>query len=214
MSKLYPIQMEVAADFAMFAAIADSGSEQSTSLVPSGSAIKGMIENVLFIRHAEIIPAKIHICRPIQLIYTGFNYDGPLRKDNGTIQYRVSMLSDVVYQIFAYVRNAKEETAKYATVGSQPYLHKINHAHSYQEQFIRHVRQGRTRRPVVLGRSTCLATYVGPFREGTVPCESVNMEIPLLLKSPFTKPMFGQVDFTKISVYRNLVVKNGVMQYA
>ena len=212
--KDYPFSFEVEGPMAMFASHPDSGSERSTSLVPTPTAIKGMAESILFLRHAEVIPVKAHICAPIRTYEAGYNYRyGPLVKSyKNAVQERMTVLGRVVYQLFCVARDAKERTGKHRTTKSEPYFDKVNSGHSYQEQFERRLKSGNFYRDVCLGRKTCHTTYVGPLRESTK-TEDINMTIPFLLKNFFTEPTFGVPNFKNTTVYRNIEIKNGVIVY-
>jgi CRISPR-associated protein Cas5d len=221
--KLYPIAMEVSGHTAMFAT-PQSGSEQSTYPAPTPTAIKGMFESILFLRHAEVVPVMVHICNPIRYAEDGFNYHaGPDRKrdliNKGcSLRYQVSFLSDVRYQLFAVVRDATLETASHVSQSSSPYYGKVNHAHSYQEQFNRKLKRGQCRYIPCLGKSMCMVSSFEPLTD-TQPCKSINLNVGTMLKRIFPRPFSappmqdGEIDFAACEKLFNLKIENGVLVF-
>ena len=206
--------MEVEGDFALFAS-PDSGSESCSYPAPPYSAVKGMFESVLFLRHAEVVPTKLHICRPVCYCDGGINYtSGPLRKhsqivEKQALQRRRQLLCNICYQLFADIRNLPVD-ADTVSESSKAWLH-VNHAHSYMDQFNRRLKSGKYWNNVHLGHTEFMVKHVGPLRPTTQPCKDVNLTIHGMLHHPFSANQFGDVAprFTK-----QATIKSGVLTYA
>lgn len=201
MDKDYSVSVEVEAPFAMFAD-RTSGSESVSYPAPPFSAAKGILESILFLKNAVVIPTKVHICRPTRFVNVGYNSTSThARKDNlikggFALQMRELALFRPVFQIFARVESATTP---------------INHAHSYQEQFDRRLERGQSWRRPCLGRSDFPCTYVGPLRTEMVPCPEVNHFLPTFLHHPFDKNQNGQLSERSV---QNVVIQDGVLIYA
>ena len=213
--KEYEIGMEVAGKFAIFAQ-PDSGSEQMTYMCPPWSAAKGMFEEMFFLRHAIVWPKRVHICEPIRYVSIGFNYHaGVLRKPDqikggSALQRRMCVLMNVRYQLFADVKNlGSSDSQRVANEASKKFI-TLNHAHSYKEQFNRHLRRGCRR--IHFGHSEFMATYVGPILPTTRVCTELSTVLPSMLVSPFPKAQFS--DKVDPIFAQNVKIVNGVLDYA
>lgn len=220
-TKTYEIEMEIEGDMACFLS-PEEGSEGGSYPIPPYSAVKGIFESILFLRHAEVIPYKIHVCRPIQYTDASFNnHVGHLRKrklikEGNTQRIGRFVLFNVVYQFFATVRNHDNNYSK------ESKRHKyINHAHSYQDQFNRRIKIGASGRNVHLGTSEYLPLYAGPIRKDengnpiNNPLKEVSLYIPNILHHPFDKNMFAnQYDVKPRFTYNGIRIDKGVALYA
>lgn len=215
MEKSYPIAVEVAADFAMFANPATGGDALSYPAIPY-STVKGILESIAFMPTAQIIPLRLHVCRPIQ--YAKFDYNcvhSHLRKPDlitkeAALQRREIMLVDVVYQIFAEIVEVNcpvisERAAKYKD---------RNQAHALQCIFMRRVHDGTPYRNIYLGRTEYVPTYLGPCRKSSKPDPSVNLVIPQFLWHPFSEDQSGISSVWKPRFKQNVAIASGVLLYA
>lgn len=207
-NKCYPIRMEIAGEFAMFSR-PDTGSEKTSYASPTFSAVKGIIESILYLPDTvNIIPIKVEICKPIQYQKWSFNYNGILRKSDlinneNSCQIRFLILRDVCYKIYATVVNSGKEPL------NEKYKN-INHAHSFQEQFNRRIKNCRSYRTPCLGMSEFLPSYVGEFREDSKPCEDINFKIPSMLFSCFDQFCHGEYNPT---FAQNVNIEKGILNY-
>lgn len=205
----YPISFEVAGDFAAWSR-QDTGSEKGTYPAPPFSQIKGAFESILYLRNASVIPTAVQICSPIRYQNYPFNYRGELRKsksikDGLTAQIRTTVLYKPCYRIHGLVVNNKK-----AFSDSSSRFMRINHAHSYQEQFNRRLTKGRNYRTPCLGLSEFLASYVGEFRPETKVQTDINAKIYSMLFYCFNSLSEGKWD----PIYlQNVEIKNGTISF-
>lgn len=204
--KNYPIELEIAGDFAMFAR-PDSGSEKTSEIAPPFSAAKGIIESIFYLPTVHIIPTRVEICKPIEYQRWTFNYRGTLRKHDliskdNACQIRFLVLRNVCYKIYAsVVNNHNAPNGKHSHV---------NNAHHFQERFNRRLRRKQSFRKPVLGISEFHSSYFGPLRAETSPCSDINQSIKSMLFMNFDQlnngkfqPLFRQ----------NVQICNGVLNY-
>jgi CRISPR-associated protein Cas5d len=163
-----------------------------------------MFESIARLKTAYIRPTHVEICRPIRFHRYTNNYNGPLRKSNqirGGDPYQLPavVLADVCYRLYGVVQEME------ARPGA------TNHLHALQEIFLRRIEKGQSFRPVCLGWSEFLASYVGPFREQTRVDESVDLLLPSMLHAVFDRPIAGKVSPT---FNQNVAIKRGVLRYA
>ncbi len=220
MARTYSIKVEIESDFAMFAN-PQTGGDATSYPAPPYSTTKGMLEAVVFMPTAQIIPKKIHICRPVR--YTKFGYNCQfshgkkqnLLKSGGILQRRELILVSVVYQIFAEIKNVGD----HALPENAQHLKGINHAHALKEIFNRKVKAGTPQSIVCLGRSECMSTYLGPLRPENGPDPSINMTLPQFLWHPFPADQTPPGETSSpggmnARFKQNVIIKEGVLTYA
>lgn len=202
-TKNYVAAIEIEGPTAMWTR-PDSGSAIVSYPAPTYSAAKGIFESIARLKSAYIRPTKVEICRPIQFHRYATNYNGPLRKstqirDGNPFQLPAVVLANVCYRLYGVTEEAMAAPGQ------------TNHLHALQEMFQRRLEKGQSFRPVCLGWSEFLATYVGPFREGTTIEKSVNLTIPSMLHTVFDRVIGGHVN---PSFRQNVQIVNGVLEYA
>lgn len=149
--KSYPISLEVESIFGMFADPA-SGSDGRSYPLPPPSACKGIIDSILFDTLTKVDIVGIGTCSfPVHVPYA-YNSCATIRKDNLVVkgnacQIRESVLYHPVFQIIAIVSNLTNDG---------------NHAHSFQEQFMRRVIRGQSFFPPSMGRKEFLLDFYRP----------------------------------------------------
>jgi CRISPR-associated protein Cas5d len=195
--------MEIAGPAAMWAR-PDTGSAVVSEKAPSWSASKGIFESIARLKSAYIHPTRVEICRPIQIHRYATNYNGPLRKSSqirggDPFQLPAVVLVDVCYRFYGDVREAS------------PAPGSTNHLHALQEMFQRRLQKGQCFRPVCLGWSEFIASYCGPFREETQVESSINLTVPSMLHSVFSRPVAGSVAPVFV---RDIKIRSGVLEYA
>jgi CRISPR-associated protein Cas5d len=199
----YLIRLEIAGPAAMWTR-PDTGSAAVSYPAPPCSSAKGICESIARLKSAYIRPTRVEICKPIQVHRYTTSYNGPLRKTNqirGGDPYQLPaiVLADVCYRLYGVV-----EEASAAPGGT-------NHLHALQEMFQRRVEKGQSFRPVCLGWSEFLASYVGPFRAETQVERNINLVLPSMLHMVFDRPIAGKV----APVFRqNVEIREGVLEYA
>ncbi len=204
----YSISMEISGPFAMFAR-PDTGSEKTSYPFPTFSAAKGIFESILYMPNAIVVPVKVQICNPIRYQSYAFNYRGELRKSelikkNNTCQIKSTILVNPCYRLFAKVIKADE-------IVSTPKRYKgINHAHAYQAQFNRRLKNSRNYRTPCLGLSEFLASYVGIFREDTKVQEHINFIIASMTLCCFDSLNRGEYNPSSV---QNVKIENGELCY-
>jgi CRISPR-associated protein Cas5d len=182
----------------------DAGSAAVSYPAPTCSSAKGMCESIARLKSAYIRPLRVEICKPIRFHKYCTNYNGPLRKSNqvrGGDPYQLPaiVLADVCYRLYGVV-----EEASAAPGGS-------NHLHALQEMFQRRVEKGQSFRPVCLGWSEFLPSYVGPFRPETQVEKNINLVVPSMLHMVFDRPVGGKV----APIFRqNVEIREGALDYA
>jgi CRISPR-associated protein Cas5d len=196
----YPVELEIAGPFAMFSR-PDSGGTPSSYPIPTQSAAKGLFESIARLNSGDawFEPLKVEICKPagteggeIRFQRYATNYGGPLRKtnqltSNSSYQVFATVLVDVCYRIHARIQSGEREWKP----GQNP-------RHYLKDLFERRLKQGRCHRTPCLGWSEFTASYWGSFRDGqegrplvTEVDQSIEIEIPSLLKSVFDRPTNG-----------------------
>lgn len=215
-TKTYQGSFEIHGNTAMFAR-PDSDADSISYPCPTFSAAKGIVEHICgYSAGARIVPLEIAICNPIQ--YQPFMYNsrfsanikrGNIESGNAS-QRRETILVDVVYKIkfeIVYIGDQylKGNARKYAG---------INHAHYLIDMFYRRLNSGQPLRPVSLGRSDHVPTYLGRVLTETKPDTSINLEIGSMLRHPFSQ----NENFDKNSKYaprfdHNVRIQNGVLAF-
>jgi CRISPR-associated protein Cas5d len=214
MNKQYPISMEISGRTAMWTR-PDTGDTPVSYPAPTYAAVKGIFECVLLSDWAEVVPTKVEICKPI--VYHSYvtNYGGPLRKSKvmkigASYQLMASVLINVCYRLYATSRSEPKGYSKHGRPGMQ-LVGTTNGAHAYAEIFTRRLKRGQFFSMPCLGWKEFTPEYIGPFRADTEVCQSINIEIPSMLRtcSPFGKSSAWQPEFD-----RNVRIEGGVLLYA
>lgn len=216
----YPVQLEIAAPFAMFAR-PDSGGTPSSYPIPTYSAAKGMLESLARLASGDawFEPLSVQICKRIDVAGGAINfqryatnYGGPLRKgnqlsSNSSYQVFATVLSDVCYRINARIVS-----------GDRPWKHGENPRHHLKDLFERRLKRGQCHRTPCMGWSEFTANYWGAFRDGTdgnPPVtevdQNINLEIPSLLHKVFDCPTAGSFNPTFV---QNARIEKGEFHYA
>jgi len=195
--------MEIAGPTAMWTR-PDTGSAIVSSPAPSFSAAKGIFESVARLKSAYIKPTRVEICRPIRFHRYSTNCNGPLRKatqirGGDPFQLPAVVLADVCYRLFGVVEEMTQAPGP------------TNHLHALQEMFQRRLERGQSFRPVCLGWSEFIATYVGLFRNETSVDTSINLTIPTMLHMVFDRAIGGKVS---PSFRQNVAITDGALEYA
>lgn len=205
----YVLNLEVEGRLGMFAD-PSTGTNRESYPCPTYSATKGIFESVFFMPTVEVVPLWVEICSPtIWMPYFYKSNSSPLRKNNQIKSnnaqiIRESVLCDPCFKLCAVaVDNPDVEP-------SEEYA-EINQAHSYQEQFLRHLRHGWRRRHPALGRSEFLCSYWGPLRPETRPVREENHEIPSMLWSIHSEPVRGEEVRPKFAL--DVEIREGVLDY-
>jgi len=239
MQSMYKVVIEVSGKLAMFTR-PDTGGTPTSYPVPTWSASKGIFESIAFLESGDawVMPTKVEICRFVDdatssMSYQQYttNYGGPLRKKalmiNGVtsggsgMQFFATILSNVCYRIHGIV------------VGP-PSNGRANARHYLQDLFNRRLKQGRCFRTPCLGWSEFTCSYWGPFRcreiggmsnrawqlhcdkfgllfaDVTEVDESIDLEIPSMLKSMWTAPTSGGYEPEFV---QGVKVDRGVMSF-
>lgn len=160
MNEAYPIGLEVSGTFGMFADPA-SGSEAISYPLPPPSACIGMIESICWVKGGEVTPIAVATCaKPRWVPYNYNSYSDQrkqaLLKSNNALQLHNSALYQPCFQILAILTNNRHHAPEK--------FRAFNNAHSFQDQFFRRLRRGRSYHPVSLGHKQFIAEYVGPMR--------------------------------------------------
>lgn len=182
--KTYECSFEIAGPTAMFTR-PDTGAAPVSYPAPTFSAVKGMFESILRLKHAEIRPARVEICEP--LVYHAYttNYGGPLRKsaqisEGNSYQLIATVLINVCYKLHAVALSLLDAPSG------------INHGHAYQEIFQRRLEREQCHYIPCLGWKEFVPSYIGPLRPETRSRDDVNVVIPSMLRSVWDKPSKGK----------------------
>lgn len=215
MSKPYEISLEISGPTAMWTR-PDTGDCPVSYPAPTYSAVKGIIESILWGPAIQIIPTKIEICAPLQYHNYQTNYGGPLRKSGvvssgGGFQLLATVLIDVRYRFYAEVLPIARELK-----GSIPAAAKVwddkttSPGHAYQDIFNRRLKRGQCFAIPCLGWKEFGSSYFGPFRDDTFIESNINTIIPSMLREIFPKGYSSDVVFT---FDKNVHIKNGVLSF-
>ncbi len=214
MSK-YEVCLEISGASAMWTR-PDSGDCPVSYPAPTYSAVKGIIEAILFNQAVEVVPRKVEICAPIVYHTYNTNYGGPLRKsgqfnEGSSYQLLASVLVNPCYRLHAIVRHnaitnggTSEKTRAWLKRTTSP-------SHAYQEIFNRRLRRGQSHYVPCLGWKEFTPDYVGAFRPDTCVCVDVNMTLPSMLRQVFPNGLNSEVQF----VYdQEVKITDGVLEYS
>lgn len=212
--KTYRVKLEIAGPTAMWTR-PDTGDAPVSYPAPTFSAVKGIFESILLSDWAEVVPSKVEICQPIIFHTYSTNYGGPLRKSKNmksgaSYQMFATVLVNVCYRLYAELLPIQGNYSKHGRSGLQK-EGTTNGPHAYQDRFERRIKSGKTFSVPCLGWKEFTPDYVGTFRENTRILEEINLAIPSMLRSCFSKgpnspfePVFDQ----------NVKIERGVLLYA
>jgi CRISPR-associated protein Cas5d len=210
----YEIQMEIAGDTAMWTR-PDTGDCPVSYPAPTYSAVKAILEAILWGPAISITPLKVEICKPIQYHSYHTNYGGPLRKpelvkNKSSHQVFATVLVDVCYRLYAKVRPSREKD-RLPESALEWDKKTTSPGHAYQDIFFRRLRRGQCHSIPVLGWKEFTPSYFGDFRDATqVLVDLPQIEIPSMLRQLFS----GEYNSTVSFVYdTGLVIRNGVLEY-
>lgn len=197
--KTYPISFEIEGPAAMFAR-PDTGSSPVSYPAPTRSALKSIVECVVFSKEAYFEPKKVEICSPIVFAKYTTNYGGPLRK-SGTPNFQLfaTILENVCYKVYGLV------------MSYSPPSNSKNSQHQFQEIFQRRLAMGQFYSTPFLGWKEFVPSYFGPIRDTTTVDKSINLVIPSMLSTMYTRPTDGTV---YPQFVQNVKITEGVMFYA
>ncbi|MCW5941066.1 MAG: hypothetical protein KIS66_02470 [Fimbriimonadaceae bacterium] len=173
---------EIAGPMAMFMR-PDTGSCPVSYPLPTGSAIKALVESVARVEGAVFVPRLVHVCRPIRYVPYVCNYGGPLRKTDqmkqgSNLQHVARVLADVCYQILG-------ECVPYGRCDvPNPHV-------KLTSMLERRLGLGQSRYPPCLGWKEFAPSYFGFLRPETKPSEAASESVPGYLVSPWDLPVGG-----------------------
>lgn len=198
MSKQYKASFEIEGPAAMFSR-PDTGSSPVSYPAPTPSALKSMFECVVFSREAYFVPDKIEVCSPVVFSKYTTSYRGPLRK-SGTANFQrfATILENVCYKVYGTVESYKPPSA-----GTNP-------RHKLQEIFMRRLAQGQFFKTPFLGWKEFVPTYFGPLRDTTEVDPNINLIIPSMLETMYTRPTQGAV---APSYLQDVKIEGGILKY-
>lgn len=198
-SKEYVVAFEIGGPAAMFTR-PDTGSSPISYPAPTKSALKSMTECVAFSKGAYFAPRRVEICSPIVFSKYTTNYGGPLRKSGTTnFQMFASILENVCYKIFGIIHEHG------ATIKGE------NPSHQLQEVFMRRLFAGQFYTTPFLGWKEFVPSYFGPLRDNTKADQSINITIPSMLDTMYTKAIGGSVFPCYV---QDVKIEEGVLHYA
>ncbi len=213
MSK-YEVCLEISGPSAMWTR-PDSGDCPVSYPAPTYSAVKGIIEAILFNQAVEVVPRKVEICAPIAYHTYNTNYGGPLRKsgqfkEGSSYQLLASVLVNPCYRLHAIVRPNARTNGK-ASEKTEAWLKRTTSpGHAYQEIFNRRLRRGQSHYVPCLGWKEFAPDYVGTFRPDTCVCTDINMTLPSMLRQVFPDGLSSEMRY----VYDQEVgIVRGVLEY-
>lgn len=183
------VELEISGPTAMWTR-PDSGDCPVSYPAPTYSAVKGIIEAILFNQAIEVVPHKVEICAPIVYHTYNTNYGGPLRKSEqikkgASYQLLASALINPCYRLYAILKpndSAIEKMSK----RTQEWLKQTTSAvHAYEDIFGRRLKRGQSHYVPCLGWKEFTPDYVGPFRPQTGICTDINLTVPSMLRQVF-----------------------------
>jgi len=197
--KNYPVSFEISGPAAMFTR-PDTGSSPVSYPAPTQSALKSIFECVAFSKNAYFEPKRVEICSPVVFHKYSTNYQGPQRK-SGTSNFQIfaTVLENVCYKVYGVISTCS------APCRGQ------NLQHQLQEVFLRRLATGLLHTTPFLGWKEFVPNYFGPPRGTTAVEKSINILIPSMLSTMYTRPTDGNV---APKFRQNVKVEGGVMLYA
>lgn len=177
-------EFEISGPMAMFMK-PFSGSTPVSYPIPTGSAIRAMVESITLVEGAYFVPTEVAVCKPI--FYTAYacNYGGPLRKtdqikNNASYQHFARVLVDCCFRITGECRKSKDHSD-------------FDPARKLAEMLNRRQQLGQSRFPVCLGWKEFAPSYFGPHRPESKPLESINETVEGYLVEMWDRPSSGQL---------------------
>jgi CRISPR-associated protein Cas5d len=159
-----------------------------------------MFECVVMSKEAYFEPQKVEICSPIVFHKYSTNYGGPLRKSGtGNFQLFATVLENVCYKIYGTVLS---HGARRGGGGPQ---------HELQEVFLRRLELGQFFTTAFLGWKEFTPSYFGPLRGNTTVDPYINLVIPSMLSTMYSRPAEGSLSPVFV---QNAEIREGVMFYA
>lgn len=197
--KVYPVSFEIAGPAAMFTR-PDTGSSPVSYPAPTKSALKSTFECVALSKDAYFEPQRVDICSPIVFHNYSTNYGGPLRK-SGTVNFQLfaTVLENVCYKVYGVILAYTSPRS-----GQNP-------QHQLQEVFMRRLSVGHFHTTPFLGWKEFVPTYFGPVRKTTTVDKSINITIPSMLSTMYTRPTDGKV---APKFEQDIKIEGGMMFYA
>ena len=216
MTGRYSIKFEISGPTAMWTR-PDSGDCPVSYSAPTYSAVKGIVEAILFNQAVEVVPRKVEICAPVIFHTYNTNYGGPLRKSKvvdggGSYQLLASVLLNTCYRIYADVRARASDqiTGKYSAKTVEWVRRTTSAGHAYQEMFYRRLKRGQCHYIPCLGWKEFTPDYVGEFRSGTRVNSDIDLALPSMLRQVFPDGLYSEVRF----VYdQDVVISKGELKY-
>jgi len=194
----------------------DSGDCPVSYPAPTYSAVKGIVEAILFNQAVEVVPRKVEICAPIIFHTYNTNYGGPLRKTKvveggGSYQLLASVLLNPSYRVYADVRTNTMMHDAWLSAKTTAWLKQTTSAgHAYQEMFYRRLKRGQCHYIPCFGWKEFTPDYVGEFRPDTRVSSDIEITLPSMLRQVFPDGLHSDVRF----VYdQNVSITKGVIEY-
>ena len=183
--KTYTVQFEIAGPAAMWTR-PDTGDTPVSYPAPTFSAAKGMFESICWLKSANVKPIQVDICAPLVFHTYSTNYGGPLRKSKimktgSSYQLLATVLINVIYRLYAEVGTVDPEMLELSGRAKQSPTLSGNGAHAYRDIFERRLTRGQWHSVPCLGWKEFTPSYVGPFRDTTQVCQTINTVIPSML---------------------------------
>ena len=212
--KKYEFCLEISGPTAMWTR-PDSGDCPVSYPAPTYSAVKGIIEAVLFNQAIEVVPRKVEVCAPITYHTYSTNYGGPLRKSDqikkgASYQLLASVLVNPCYRVYAVAR-PNTRTNGHLSPKTRAWLKRTTSpAHAYQDMFNRRLKRGQSHYIPCLGWKEFIPDYVGVFRPETQVCADISMLIPSMLREVFPNGLNSDMQY----VYDQQVgIAGGILEY-
>jgi CRISPR-associated protein Cas5d len=194
----------------------DTGDCPVSYPVPTYSAVKGIIESILWGPAVKVIPMKVEICSPIQYHNYQTNYGGPLRKPRvvkggGGYQLLATVLIDVCYRFYAEVSAVSPIVKERVPERAKQWDSKTTSpGHAYQSIFNRRLQRGQSFTIPFLGWKEFAPSYFGAFRETTRVQRNIDSTLPSLLREVFSEGYASKPAFT---YDQNVEIKAGVLEF-
>jgi CRISPR-associated protein Cas5d len=213
--KGYSVCLEISGPSAMWTR-PDTGDAPVSYPAPTFSAAKGLVESIVWLKSAEVVPTKVEICAPLVWHTYTTNYGGPLRKSKimkkgSSYQLLATVLVNVCYRVYAEVRPDNLADERLSDRAKAQRAIAQNGPHAYQEMFERRLRNGQWHTIPCLGWREFIPDYVGPFRPETIVQADINTVIPTLLDRVFPN---GKFSAWQPAFRQNVDIQNGVLHYA
>jgi CRISPR-associated protein Cas5d len=209
--KPYEVTLEIAGHTAMWTR-PDTGDCPVSYPAPTFSAVQGIFKAICWGPAVDIVPFKVNVCKPLHFHSYATNYNGPLKKSGteGAYQFLATVLSDVCYQMYAYVYPArkKEGLPDKALAWDKK---TTSPGHAYAAIFERRIRTGKCFTMPFLGWKEFTPSYFGAFRKDTRIQEDINTVLPSMLREVFPEGYNSPCQFT---YDQNVRIERGVLQYS